>query len=827
VSSQLTVCILTLGTNTVSKEEVTIKVESVNAKHPQLKNEANFYKSLAGGVGIPVVHRFDTLRDYNAMVIDRLGPSLEDLFSFCKHKFTLETVLLLADQLISLIEYIHAESRIHGNIKPDSFLMGIGKRGNQVHIFHPGNNGTRRDDMESLGYVMLYFCRGSLPWQGNIEKKITTPTEVLCRGLPNEFAIYMDYTRSLRFNDKPDYSYLRKLFRDLSTRESFQDSIFDWTVKSRTIDATSKKTEKQQNHASRASMELKDYDLCDRELASDTQESNQSTYSQALGDLADKIENCGLIKTRHKIILSPTLFMLPETPLTTEQLVNEVRAIYAGLVTAEKQCIKSVNQQNENPEKLTDLQWQEVTNLHQTLLRKHSDFFLASNHPMASKTVKELAETYRMPARLWRYGIYSFLELLRKNLPLSLDHMLSFIHVAHTMLTSLLESIPAFQLTWMECLGDLARYCMGTKENMHDYNIYNKIARYWFTKAADLNPNNGRLQHHLAVLARLDPLQQLFYYSKSLTSVQPFTNARNSILLLFGPLLDPAKAMTKYSKFYPQILTLFVEAHGALFTKQADISTFQTPAEQFLDQLDKYTGIIGAQFQEQGTYIVLTNCAAIFDFGHDNAALPSMFNGICERSKAEILDNAYRHWEENFICVQTSIAERSNGNQTSLASHFAFTTMDIILQRVGDKNMLPCIHVSLSFLWCAAMVPESMSYVQADVPWARLATFLNALIRPDTDMSDIVKNEEGFPAQGSGVSRQLPEDFLIRGFCWSQLYYPAGFFSDIVEDDERSMELPSVIIPRTRRCLWLGARIAVVSLEILTLYKKSSFSNLH
>ena len=97
--------------------------------------------------------------------------------------------------------------------------------------------------MESLGYVMLHFCRGSLPWQGLkaatkkqkydriMEKKMTTPTEVLCRGFPNEFAIYLNYTRSLRFDDKPDYSYLRKIFRDLFVREGFQyDYVFDWTV---------------------------------------------------------------------------------------------------------------------------------------------------------------------------------------------------------------------------------------------------------------------------------------------------------------------------------------------------------------------------------------------------------------------------------------------------------------------------------------------------------------------------------------------------------------------------------------------------------------------
>ena len=94
-----------LGINIISGEEVAIKLESVKAKHPQLEYESKVYKTLAGGVGVPFVRWFGTECDYNAMVLDLLGPSLEDLFNFCNRKFSLKTVLLLADQLVRVFSF--------------------------------------------------------------------------------------------------------------------------------------------------------------------------------------------------------------------------------------------------------------------------------------------------------------------------------------------------------------------------------------------------------------------------------------------------------------------------------------------------------------------------------------------------------------------------------------------------------------------------------------------------------------------------------------------------------------------------------------------------
>lgn len=103
-----------------------------------LQPEADIYQLLSGGVGIPRVHAYETECEFNVMVFDLLGPSLEDLFNFCDRKFSLKTVLMLADQLIYRLEYIHSKDIIHRDIKPENCLMGVGRYGNQVYVIDLG-----------------------------------------------------------------------------------------------------------------------------------------------------------------------------------------------------------------------------------------------------------------------------------------------------------------------------------------------------------------------------------------------------------------------------------------------------------------------------------------------------------------------------------------------------------------------------------------------------------------------------------------------------------------------------------------------------------------
>ncbi|KZV81346.1 kinase-like protein [Exidia glandulosa HHB12029] len=269
------------GVNLTNNQTVAIKFEPKKSDAPQLRDECRAYKILLGCPGVPQIYHFGSENAYNVLVIDLLGPSLEDLFDRCGRRFSTKTVCMVARQMISRVQTIHEKSLIYRDIKPDNFLAGRPgtRNANMVHVVdfgmakqyrdpktmqhipyrekkslsgtarymsintHLGREQSRRDDLEALGHVFMYFARGSLPWQGLKaatnkqkyekigEKKQTTSIKELCEGYPEEFAIYLNYVRKLGFEETPDYDFLRDLFKKvLKNIGEVDDSIYDWTV---------------------------------------------------------------------------------------------------------------------------------------------------------------------------------------------------------------------------------------------------------------------------------------------------------------------------------------------------------------------------------------------------------------------------------------------------------------------------------------------------------------------------------------------------------------------------------------------------------------------
>ena len=271
------------GTDIFDNSSVAIKLEHNSVKYPQLLFEAKLLKSIPA-TGIPVMHWFGIAGEYNAMVMDLLGQNLEDLYNYCAKNFTLKTILMIMIQMIERLKHVHDNNYIHRDIKPENFLIGkdttektiylidfgLAKRYRdeytQIHIplkenrnltgtaryascnAHNGLEQSRRDDMESIAYVILYFFKKKLPWQGlkckdKNEKhakikeiKMSMTPEKLFEGIPKEFADYLTLVKKLGFEDEPEYKNYIRIFNNLFKAKEFEmDYIYDWvTVKNNT-----------------------------------------------------------------------------------------------------------------------------------------------------------------------------------------------------------------------------------------------------------------------------------------------------------------------------------------------------------------------------------------------------------------------------------------------------------------------------------------------------------------------------------------------------------------------------------------------------------------
>ena len=259
---------------------VAVKVESKKSDKKRLAHEINMYNNFISSKFIPKIIWYGSENNYNFLVMDYMGLSLEKLFENHNKQFSLKTVIMLTIDLIKILQYIHTNNIIHRDLKPDNIVIGSNnnnvnvylldfglsknfrnkENGNHIELVknkslvgsmryasirnHKGYEQSRRDELESLSYIVLYFLKGGkLPWNGlpisNKEEKSkqicqiksNINLETLCEGIPEEYRLLLSYSRKLKFDTEPNYDYLINLFQKLLINSGYKyDKKYDWVT---------------------------------------------------------------------------------------------------------------------------------------------------------------------------------------------------------------------------------------------------------------------------------------------------------------------------------------------------------------------------------------------------------------------------------------------------------------------------------------------------------------------------------------------------------------------------------------------------------------------
>ncbi|KAJ5079442.1 tau-tubulin kinase 1 [Anaeramoeba ignava] len=291
----------------VLNQNVAIKLEKRDQKRPSLKLEVSILKRLQGTPYAVELISSGKNSHYNFLIMELLGKSLDHLVKNQEnHTFSLSTTIRLGIQMISSIESIHKIGFIHRDIKPSNFALrrkenitgnkemcciidfGLSrkyiKENGELRAprLYAGFRGTaryasinahqreelsRRDDLISLYYVLIEFLTGKLPWSGLKDKdeitklKIKYNTPDLCQNLPEEFSYFFVHLQSLKFHDKPNYKYLRKLLTDLAIKLQYQETMsFDWELKVYDPNISDRENKKSNNTKEKGTAEI-DADL--------------------------------------------------------------------------------------------------------------------------------------------------------------------------------------------------------------------------------------------------------------------------------------------------------------------------------------------------------------------------------------------------------------------------------------------------------------------------------------------------------------------------------------------------------------------------------------
>ena len=337
---------------------------------------------------------FGSTKDYNILIMELLGPSLESLFQSQNKKFSLKTTCILGIQMLDRIEYIHSRKLIHRDIKPDNFAIGRGKNSHILYILDfgltkkfwssthkchipyiegkkltgtaryasinalGGCEQSRRDDLESIFYILIYFLKGSLPWQGlKVNKKEDRHKKIyeikkniqikeLCLKLPQEFELFYNYIRKLQFEQVPDYYYLKILLKNILEKNNYIiDFDYDWNKERVHIDKDNILFKNNYN----INYNGKEEWLIRKEDSNINHNSNENIYNNSYSKKNDNIMNKiyykPVIPLKHQIYKnkksnSSLVFNNNQPARTAENSYNDSKYFECNYTTSKKNIYK-------------------------------------------------------------------------------------------------------------------------------------------------------------------------------------------------------------------------------------------------------------------------------------------------------------------------------------------------------------------------------------------------------------------------------------------------------------------------------------------------------
>ncbi|KAI7458984.1 hypothetical protein KC353_g6065 [Hortaea werneckii] len=421
---------------------------------------------------------------------------------------------------------------------------------------------------------------------------------------------------------------------------------------------------------------------------------------------------------------------------------------------------------------------------------------------------------------MWKHAIHSFLEVLRHRRPDSHEYMLAFVYLSYQMMALLLETVPSFGDTWLECLGDLARYRMAIEEDRDLYSHWAGVASSWYIKATDKYPEAGRLYHHLGILER-PSLQKFACYGKSQTCVVPFPDTKDSMTSLCTPLAEDGNAaMTATRSTEASLCRMFALIYLQKPTEAVDVA--QRAALELLERAG------GFRWKDNGVALAISSTSALLEYGSlanpIRAAYDSAIQQYLRSTGSANAPNGTRSTssdEQNDPQSPREPAQPANQPLLTNARDVTFAVLNSALRHGVVADILPCIHVMLSFVHSLIHIKEhhyhhhhtvDKLFELEGISWVQLSVFLNTLVHLEGELPQGVlacaRQGSLFPAEESPGRLLLPEDFTMRGLMWAYFAYDSRFFDDRGDPYERFVESSTAVRTRMERVLYYGLRLA-------------------